>query len=88
MNVGYVGDNEYYKISKKRLLQLLERDSLLEALENGGVDNWEWHGASVCDYLHDYIQEVHPDMEDDDKDDFWFDRIAEERLINYEALDR
>ena len=84
MNVGYVGDNEYYKISKKRLLELLEADAKLEALENGGVDNWEWSGASISDYLLNYIQEIHPDMEDDDKDDFWFDSIAEERLKNYE----
>ena len=86
MNVGYVGDNEYYKISKKRLLELLEADAKLEALENGGVDNWEWSGASMSDYLLSYIQEIHPDMEDNDKDDFWFDSIAEERLRNYEAL--
>jgi hypothetical protein len=84
MNIGYVGDNEYYKISKKRLLKLLEADAKLEALENGGVDNWEWSGASMSDYLLSYIQEIHPDMEDDDKDDFWFDSIAEERLKNYE----
>ena len=84
MNVGYVGDNEYYKISKKKLLELLEADAKLEALENGGVDNWEWSGASMSDYLLSYIQEIHPDMEDDDKDDFWFDSIAEERLRNYE----
>ena len=79
--------NEYYKISRKRLLELLEADAKLEALENGGVDNWEWSGASMEDYLLSYIQEIHPDMEDDNKDDFWFDSIAEERLRNYEALD-
>lgn len=79
--------SEYYKISKKRLLELLEADAKLEALENGGVDNWKWSGASMSDYLFSYIQEIHPDMEDDDKDDFWFDSIAEERLKNYETLD-
>lgn len=87
MNVGYVGDNKYYKISKKRLLELLEADAKLEALESGGVDNWEWCGVSISDYLLSYVQEIHPDMEDDDKDDFWFDSIAEERLRNYETLD-
>ena len=79
--------NEYYKISRKRLLELLEADAKLEALENGGVDNWEWSGASMEGYLLSYIQEIHPDMEDDDRDDFWFDSIAEERLRNYEVLD-
>ena len=22
----------------------------LFALENGGVDNWEWYGASICNF--------------------------------------
>lgn len=87
MNVGYVGDNEYYKISKKRLLKLLEADAKLEALENGGVDNWEWYGTSICDYLLDIANEVIPDASDDDKDDFYFEDIAIMRLRNYETLD-
>lgn len=36
------------KIADK-LIELDERDTILSALEAGGVDNWEWYGASLED---------------------------------------
>jgi hypothetical protein len=30
--------------------EVQERLDLLEALENGGVDNWEWYSESIADY--------------------------------------
>ena len=38
------------KIDKKELRELLEAYYKLQALECGGVDNWEWYGASLQDY--------------------------------------
>ena len=35
------------KISKARLKQLLEAEEELNALNAGGVDNWEWYGESL-----------------------------------------
>jgi hypothetical protein len=32
-----------------KLVELDERDTLLTALENGGVNNWEWFDASLED---------------------------------------
>lgn len=32
---------------KKSVKYLQERDDTLTALENGGVDNWEWYGESL-----------------------------------------
>lgn len=32
-----------------KLIELDERDTLLTALENGGVSNWEWFDASLED---------------------------------------
>jgi hypothetical protein len=32
-----------------KLVELDERDQILTALENGGVDNWDWYGASLED---------------------------------------
>jgi len=29
----------------------LERDQILSALEDGGVDNWEWYGESMKQYF-------------------------------------
>jgi len=36
------------KIADK-LVELEERDTVLTALENGGVNNWEWFEASLED---------------------------------------
>lgn len=44
---------KYYKISEDELRELLYDSLKLEALENGGVDNWEWYGASINDFLKD-----------------------------------
>jgi hypothetical protein len=32
-----------------KLVELDERDTVLTALENGGVNNWEWFDASLED---------------------------------------
>ena len=42
---------KYYKISYSELRELLHDSLMLAALENGGVDNWEWYGASISDFI-------------------------------------
>lgn len=41
------------EISKEEYNTLLHRDEVLTALENGGVDNWEWYGESLKEYFQD-----------------------------------
>lgn len=41
---------KYYKISESELCELIHDSMKLCALENGGVDNWEWYGASIRDF--------------------------------------
>ena len=41
---------ESYRVSKERLLELLEAELTLQALENGGVDSWEWCEASIFQF--------------------------------------
>ena len=43
-----------YQISEKELRTLLDAYHRLAALEYGGVDNWEWYGESISDYLNGY----------------------------------
>jgi len=38
-------------ISKEEYDELIHRDEILTALENGGVDNWEWYGESLNNYF-------------------------------------
>ena len=39
------------KINAEELLRLKNRSELLEHLEIGGIDNWEWYGESTKDYV-------------------------------------
>lgn len=43
-----------YIISENMLLNLLEDSHKLCALENGGVDNWDWY----CESIHEYYRDM------------------------------
>ena len=43
--------NSHDTITKEEYKSLLDRDEKLSALENGGVDNWEWYGEALKDYF-------------------------------------
>ena len=51
------------KIEQRKLLDLLEAYFKLAALESGGVDNWEWYGDSLCQYLQE--DEINKTQNDD-----------------------
>lgn len=42
--------NKFVKISINELKELITAAHYFYALEQGGVDNWEWYGASLQDY--------------------------------------
>ena len=64
---------ENYKVRKDILLRLLAAEARLDALESGGVDNWDWYGASCSDYLDDYNKED-------------FEEVAEDKLRYYSQI--
>ena len=39
-----------YLIEENELISLLQDKLTLEALENGGVDNWHWYGESLHEH--------------------------------------
>jgi hypothetical protein len=45
---------DYIAISASELIELVAAQMKLMALESGGVDNWEWYGES----LHEYMREL------------------------------
>lgn len=59
------------KIEQRKLLDLLEAYFKLAALESGGVDNWEWYGDSLCQYLQE------DEMNKAQDDDYDFRDMAE-----------
>ena len=46
-----------YVLSEEELLSLLKYEAKLIALENGGVDNWEWYGESIHE-SEDWDEEI------------------------------
>ena len=44
-------DGKNFVLSEEELVRLLESDMRLNALESGGVDNWDYSGEACCDYL-------------------------------------
>lgn len=44
-----------YIIDEKELHELLYSYYKLEALEYGGVDNWEWYNDSIKDFLDNIL---------------------------------
>lgn len=62
-----------YIVYENELKELIHDSLKLMALENGGVDNWEWYGDSLNDFLNSSGEE-----------DFY--RIAEKELSNYDEL--
>ena len=45
---------KYYKISESELIKLLAGQVELEALNAGGVDNWEWYGVGFDEVRMEY----------------------------------
>lgn len=49
---------EYTSIDKNTLRDLLEGYYYYIALASGGVDNWEWYGDSI----NQFVEEIDPDI--------------------------
>ena len=74
---------KYRLVEENKLIDLLEAYNRLQALENGGVDNWEWYGASLGDFLKAWIAEKGLDPDGD-----WdFTAIAEDDLNEYASTE-
>ena len=58
------------------------------ALQNGGVDNWEWYSESLNYFLKDCYLVNHPNhtAEDLTEQDYDFDTIVEEDLDKGEFI--
>jgi hypothetical protein len=45
-----MSDPTVVRITRLRLLELLEAENKLKALHAGGVDNWDWYQDSINDH--------------------------------------
>ena len=60
------GEDKLVKIPKSKLIKLLNAELELNALEAGGVDNWEWYGESFRDYIDMLLEDEGKSRDDED----------------------
>lgn len=58
----------YCLIPKDELKELLCDSLTLQALDCGGVDNWDWYGASIGDFIDAAKADYNVPEDDDDFD--------------------
>lgn len=68
-------------IPHQELVDLLEASYILEALNNGGVDDWTWYGESCKDFLDEQLPFYKDDMPEDTNFDFEY--MAEKEAEDY-----
>ena len=78
-----------YMISESELKDLLTSHYTLKALNRGGVNNWEWHGESIGNFIEGWLRSMEAtfgcDMSDS-ADDFTIEDIAEYELGEYDEV--
>lgn len=57
---------KYCLVPKDELKELLCDSLTLQALECGGIDNWDWYGASITDFIE--AAKVDYNVPEDDND--------------------
>jgi hypothetical protein len=58
----------YCLVPKDELKDLLYDSLRLQALDCGGVDNWDWYGASIRDFIDAAKADYNVPEDDDDFD--------------------
>ncbi len=74
----------YCLIPKDELKDLLYDSLTLQALECGGVDNWDWYGASIADF----IKMAKGDYSIPEDAEFDISDMAEVDVEGYETIER
>lgn len=69
-----------YLVSENELKALLADSMILEALENGGVDNWRYYGNAIQDFIEAWKEE---NCANPEKEDWGIEDIAEAELEGY-----
>ena len=74
----------YCLVPKDELEDLLYDSLRLQALDCGGVDNWDWYGASITDFIE--AAKVDYNVPEDD-DDFDISDMADVDVEGYRTVE-
>lgn len=83
MKKEYTSD-KLFIVSEDEMMRLLNSYNILLALEAGGVDDWDWYGCSLSNFLKIFIDQ-HPEV--CDIEDIDYNIIAMYDMANYRTLD-
>lgn len=73
-----------YFISHDSFLRLWTDHLVLIALENGGVDNWNWYGESIRQFIEDNVPK---DISEKERRDWYIGDIATEDLKDFRLIE-
>lgn len=73
-----------YTITRAQMLSFLASEMKLEALENGGVDNWEHYGDAIGDYQRAWLEYWDFSIIDEDDIPETFEDMAEYEIGQYD----
>lgn len=73
----------YCLVPKDELKDLLYDSLQLQALDCGGVDNWDWYGASI----RDFIDAAKTDYNVPEDDDFNISDMADVDVEGYRTVE-
>jgi len=82
--------NTIYLVTEHTLRDLLNDSNKLIALECGGVDNWDWCGYSISDYVADFRrnnQDLVKEVFGEDEEDFGIKEMSELELMDYSTVE-
>lgn len=82
---------KYIIVPEKEARDWYESYLRYRALENGGVDNWNWYGKSFNDFIKECWNNGHPNEErkiyEAKYGDYWFDTVVDEDLASFDRLE-
>lgn len=82
--------NTIYLVPEHTLRDLINDSNKLTALECGGVDNWDWYGYSISDYVADFRrnnQDLVKEVFGEDEEDFGIEEMSELELMDYSTVE-
>lgn len=79
-------EQEFYKISRDELVELLSESNKLAALTHGGVENWNQYETSLHTYLTNRFVDNHPLYAGPSCYYYDFEEMANEQLEAYERV--
>lgn len=81
-------NKNFYVLTETKLTKLIRDSLVLQALSQGGVDEWQWSGDSIVEFKEKYKQEHNIETFDEDGYliEIDMDDIAREELKNYKRL--